>query len=305
MGASDSSFYDQRIPTSFRQEVIYRFSIPHELLKNSHLPSTDSYTARKYAAFAQVYRWTQVYETDLTPKRVQNVLDALTDDFVLNNVDGKWRGKEKYIERLGLLKRWEMANHIQKLKYNKVAGGCVVEVLSLYQIRLPDESLHNYEVKFLIGMRRVGDELPLIHEITVQPTLLDDRTPFKRSYHINRGLAFFYKWLYIMELYGNNSYYTGSLFTGDHTVEFGDPKVPKTARHIADWMLLHYASLGAPVFNSKQFRIEPDSNDCLVVQADLANRARSLTLHYTWDLAKEPDEAFPRIRRMRMTAEGA
>ncbi|KAA1245578.1 nuclear transport factor 2 family protein [Aquimarina sp. RZ0] len=173
----------------------------------SNVPDVKMMTiksSKKHLAKAQIYRWYQLYERELSDVRIDNTLDMLTDDIVVKSAAGEARGKDEYKERLSAFEGWKNAHHVDNIEVQLGDEGTILlETDIRYQNIRPNGDKFSYSLHYNTKLIEDGHNLPDFTSIEIQPTGETNET-FVDAYPENRTKSLMHYWLANMERLDGN-----------------------------------------------------------------------------------------------------
>ncbi len=167
--------------------------------ENMPEPIKDLKSPQKHLAKAQIYRWYQLYERELSDIRINNTMDMLADDIFLKSAAGEMRGKDNYPSRLEGFKGWKNAHHVNNIEVNIDENGqLLLETDINYQNIQPNGDKSSYTIHYNTKLNNDGFNLPDFNSIEIIPTGETTET-FVDAYPVNRIKSLMHYWLANME----------------------------------------------------------------------------------------------------------
>ncbi len=163
-------------------------------------------TQHIHAVKTQYYRWYQLYEREITPRRIENQMDILSDEVEITSVAGTLKGKAGYPERLNVYKGWKNAHHVQFANVKSYKDGTLrVDVEIIYQNIKPTGEKNQVRIAYDIYTNPYkSSALPKLNVVNLRPVEQLEVSEFKDAYPTNRVLALMHYWLFNIEKMDGN-----------------------------------------------------------------------------------------------------
>ncbi len=169
--------------------------------KDMDMPETikELKSPQKHLAKAQIYRWYQLYERELSDVRINNTMDMLADDIFLKSSAGEMKGKKNYPDRVKVFKGWENAHHVDNIEVNlDENGGLLLEADIRYQNIQPSGDKSSYKIHYNTKLTVDDFNLPNFNSIEIVPTE-ESQESYVDAYPVNRVKSLMHYWLANME----------------------------------------------------------------------------------------------------------
>lgn len=156
-------------------------------------------STQQHLAKAQIYRWYQLYERELSDVRISNTMDMLSDDIFLKSAAGEMKGKENYPDRLKAYEGWKNAHHVEKIEVSLDDNSNLLLTTNIrYQNIQPNGDKKSYTIHYNTTLKENGNNLPNFNAIEISPTGETDEA-FVDAYPENRMKSLMHYWLANME----------------------------------------------------------------------------------------------------------
>lgn len=178
----------------------------------------------KNLVLCQIHRSFEVHEAPYTEATLYNHLSLIDDNIAQWTMDGLWKGKSVYLQRLSFIKSWKHANHWHEYKIQEISEIELSVTLDyIYQNILPDNSINNYTVTTVVKMSLEG-KFPIITDIKILSQLLEGVHEFENSYLKTRAHSLVRYWLYNIETRAS----LNELFTPEFSIIIDHKKETRT-----------------------------------------------------------------------------
>ncbi len=284
----------------------YISSYNHQLIittnQNLMVSSTNS-----HAAIAQLYRWYQLYERDIThPQRIANQLDILDEQVVIQSTAGEMRGVSAYPEQLSAYIGWKNAHHIQQVTVDEHENGVLnLKADIMYQNIKPDGTEHNYSIHYATELQKKEGLLPIFTKISITPTGEIPHKPFEDAYPINRCKSLMYYWLVLMQQLDGNVEPFKELLAPDFTLNFVWASPITTFDQLTAWLQDRPMGLSISNHFPRNFIITHIQNHEFEMQVEFewaGVTKEGKTFHalkaHTWRIIDVEEERFARIKKI-------
>jgi hypothetical protein len=271
--------------------------------------NSSQQTLDKYAALAQVYYWIQIFEANKDANWEQILSSTITEDFILYNPDGTWKGKEEYITKVKLLKKWEHTHHTKQVTVKKDAesNGWVVNLECIYQCILPDFSSESYNVILDIVLQPCKNTLPLISSVRVDVLQKIEDARFNTAYKYNRAASFMYKFLYCIEAYKADLTKYNYLFKPGFKSQINNDTLFTASEELSKWIQnnisKYHTSCETELQNVEVIEINKNMANVLFdvcrIPTDLSKQIS--TARYICTIQYCPNDPFAKIEAIKIT----
>ncbi len=261
-------------------------------------------TIKSHLAKTQYYRWYQLYEREMSTKRIANQMDLFTDNIIIESASGTMEGKENYPKRLDIYKGWKNAHHVQNVTFTTDKDGNEQLIADIrYQNIQPDGKKANYTLDYIMDFEGFSNKLPKLTKVKIKPTGTTDDT-FKDSYPNNRVNSFMYYWLANMEQLDGNITPFKELLTDDFELNFTSGQV-NNIEDFEKWLNNAPKQLNQSSHHPKDLTIEVVNETTYIVSvvfdwfgiAKNGQKMKAITQH-NWIIVDNINERFARIKKM-------
>jgi hypothetical protein len=191
------------------------------------MPTAPAPTLDTHLALAVFHRWFEVYETAMTPERLDRQLEILDPEVRIIVTRGEARGHASYLAGVrGLTPTDRHAHHVQSAKVE----GLTLTADVLYQRQPAGGPFTSARLAYEVTFKRADDAL-IIEALKTEPQGLADSAAFKEAYTDNRTGAFVHAWLAAMErLDGDVRRFDALLSERGFELNLSSAPAPVTAR---------------------------------------------------------------------------
>ncbi len=263
---------------------------------------------QKNLVLVQYYRWFQVFERELTPTRMDNHLELLSDNILITTYTGPLRGKDGMVGFANHVKDWKNSHHIENVMVREgKADTLLLEADILYQNILPDTKRNSYRLHYSTKLTPVLGELPQFTHVTLLPTETVANPTFEDAYNENRSKSLVYYWLLLMDNSTVNKPKFGELMVP--AFRFGmDTEANKDDKQFFSWLRDAKKKVIGTNHIPKNFIVSNTKDGKIQVSFDVQQKSIDINevkflaeFHHDWILENNLDERFARVREMKIT----
>jgi hypothetical protein len=261
-------------------------------------------TLISHLAKVQYHRWYQLYERDMTEKRIANQMEVLADEIVVKSAAGEMKGKENYPPRLAVYKGWRNAHHVQNITVTEGGDNKLkLEADVRYQNIQPDGSKKSYTIHYSTELKKNGDQLPQFTFVGIQP-IGETQDVFEDAYPKNRINSLLHYWMALMERVDGNVEPFRELLTKDFLLNFSTASQIDSIEKLGAWLNGSPKTLQQSSHHPEKLSIKKinESEYEMTVELDwygIAKDGNKLTAKtkHIWQIVDDVEDRFAKIKR--------
>ena len=253
------------------------------------------------AFFSQYFKFLSLLEFELNDSRIQSHMNLLTNDFILNSVDGIIKSKVDYLRRINILGSWKNALHILSVNFiEKENNRFFVETDILYLNILPNNETSKYTLQHLVEFVIPENGLPLIKYIATNNVnyCSGEKPVFIPSYHVNRSKSLAYYWFHCLNTFESNPENFKAIIPLKFCIEFDDSTKINNWIEFTKWLYKrknqHYkiTDIFVELVNTNVYKLK------IQTEYQKPNDSTIYKTYEIWDVENNPDHQYPKIKHM-------
>ncbi len=211
---------------------------------------------QKHLAQAQLYRWYQLYERELSDVRIANTMDMLSDSIYLKSASGEMKGKTNYPDRVKVFEGWKNAHHVDNVQVSlNEKGNFFLEADIRYQNIQPTGEKASYSIHYNTLLEEDNSQLPDFTSIEIVPTGATNEE-FVDAYPVNRAKSLMHYWLANMEMLDGDVTPFKELLADDFELNFSTSSVLKSIEDLETWLRTIPTQLKESAHTPKEFSVK-------------------------------------------------
>lgn len=275
--------------------------------KKDSVMDYNTTTRHVHAAKTQYYRWYQLYEGEITPRRIENQMDILADDVQITSVAGTLSGKLGYPERVQAYKGWQNAHHVQRVDVKSYPDKTLkIDAEIIYQNIRTNGNKNQVRIAYEVYTTAYDSkELPQLSVVNIKPVEELEVTDFKDAYSTNRVLALMHYWLFNVEKMDGNSEPFKKVLAENFQLNFSQNRQIKNLEEFNTWLKGVSSQASATNHFPENITISELSNNNYKLEVDFIWRGKTadgiaMKAHtqHTWLIEDDINEPFARIKQM-------
>jgi len=266
----------------------------------------------RHAALTQYYRWFQIYERPFTEQRIANQLSIFSNDILVESIGNTARGKKEYQDKLMTFSGTTNAHHVRET-HVKQLNPDTLELTAeiLYQgMKKSDDPVNNSVIRYQTTFSLQDKQLPLFTHLKLSYQGQGQSQPYHDAYAKNRAASLMHYWLYNMESQHKNPQLFAELLAEEFELNLNPTNTINQFSQFETWIKNVSASIKHSAHFEKNFSAHENTDGTITMKVNFdwqgvnsKDQAMIAATQHTWILENNPDEKFPRIKKMQVEQE--